>query len=113
MRVSVDMQGAHRKLQSALSGGQEVLDSEVIKASNQYVPMDQGYLRDSALQNSQIGSGVIVWSTPYAARLYYNPHYNFSGDSNPNAQGLWFEAARAANFNHWLSILKSHVGRQM
>lgn len=34
----------------------------------------------------------IIFDTPYARRLYWNPQFNFRTDKNPNAQGLWMHA---------------------
>ena len=65
-----------------------------------------GALINSSLIASQIGSGILMWDMPYARRLYYNPQYNFSTDRNPNAQGLWFEAAKAERISEWVAIMK-------
>lgn len=34
----------------------------------------------------------IIFDTPYARRLYWNPQYNFRKDKNINAQGKWMQA---------------------
>lgn len=34
----------------------------------------------------------IVFSTPYARRLYWHPEYNFRQDKNTNAQGKWMQS---------------------
>jgi hypothetical protein len=90
------------RVPAAFEYGQYVLDETVIKDSNYYAPEDRGDLQDSALMHSDIGNGEVVWRTPYSRRLYYNPHYNFSTDKNPNAQGLWFEVAKSQNRKDWL-----------
>lgn len=90
-----------------LKQAQFILDTQIIKDSNYFIPMDTGMLRDSALSASAIGEGRVVWNTPYARRLYYNPKYNFSKDKNPNARGLWFEAAKHAHLNQWLQMAKN------
>lgn len=33
----------------------------------------------------------IIFDTPYARRLYWNPEYNFRTDKNINAQGKWMQ----------------------
>lgn len=93
-----------KKVGSALNAGQFKLDEMVLADSNYYIPKDNGYLEVSGITHSNIGKGEIAWQEPYARRLYYNPHYNFSKDKNPNAQGLWFEAAKAKNLKKWLEI---------
>lgn len=58
------------------------------------VPKDTGELERSGFVDlSEITQGVarIVFSTPYARRLYWHPEYNFRQDKNPNARGKWME----------------------
>ena len=93
----------------AMKFGQFVLDQQVIKDGNYFVPMDQHFLEKSAILNSKVGEGRIVWQTKYARRLYYNPQYNFSKDVNSNARGLWFEAAKSMYKNEWLTATELAV----
>ena len=65
--------------------------------SNYYAPMDTGDLKRSSILHSDLDNGIIRWVTPYARRLFYNPQYNFSKDSNPFARGLWAEVAKEEN----------------
>lgn len=110
-RISVE--DIEEKVKKALKKGQFILDSQVIKDSNFYAPEDIGMLQGSALTSSDIGKGKIVWNTPYARRLYYNPQYNFSTDKNPNAGGLWFETAKAAHKAEWLEITKATIRNEL
>jgi len=58
------------------------------------VPKDTGELeRSGFVDTSEILQGVvsIVFSTPYARRLYWHPEYNFRQDKNRNARGKWME----------------------
>lgn len=108
MRVTVTFdKNLKKKLEGFTVKGQEVLDSEVLKSSNVYVPMDEGELMRSSLRHTEFGTGKIVWDMPYARKLYYNPQYNFSKDTNPQAQGLWFEAAKAADKDKWIAIINN------
>lgn len=92
---------------------QYILDNQIIKDSNFYAPEDQGTLHNSGITASSVGEGRVVWNTPYSRRLYYNPQYNFSKDKNPNAQGLWFEAAKSAHKKEWLHIVKEAVKQNL
>lgn len=91
---------------TALQAAQFALDNEVMKNSNYYIPKDTGNLEASALTYSRLGEGHVGWNTPYARKLYYNPSINFSKDKNPNAQALWFEAAKARRTQDWLEKTK-------
>ena len=65
------------------------------KIDAQEIPMNEGTLQnvytdvdDSAAKNGEVQ---IVSQGPYAARLYYNPQYNFNQEFNTNAKGEWWE----------------------
>src|SRR5690625_4383021 len=100
--VKVNMGKIATKVPSALEYGQFVIDEAVLKDSNYYIPADQWFLRDSGIYHSKIGEGELYWKTPYARRLYYNPHFNFSTDRKPNASGLWFERSKAEKQKEWI-----------
>lgn len=72
--------------------------------SNYYIPKDQGDLERSSITWSVFDEGHLEWRTPYARRLFYNPQYNFSKDTNPNASGLWAEKAKQENKDKYRSI---------
>lgn len=67
---------------------QQFIDSESLKMCDPYIPKDTGMLIDSGTMNSQIGSGKIIWSTPYARRWYYKPaHFQDA----PQRGNYWFD----------------------
>jgi hypothetical protein len=99
-----DLENLEPKMKSAVKFGQRVLDTQVLKDSNFFIPMDQHFLERSGIMHSKLGEGKIIWQTVYSRRLYYNPQYNFAKDKNPNAQGLWFEAAKALYKDRWLKM---------
>lgn len=101
VRVRIETKQIKPKVKKAVEQARRVVDSQVLKDSNRYAPMDTGNLINSSLRASQIGQGRLVWDTPYARRLYYNPQYNFSKDKNPNAGGLWFERAKSRHQRDW------------
>ena len=58
------------------------------------VPKDTSMLEDSAfVDKSELMNSIarIVFDTPYARRLYWQPEYNFRHDKNPNAKGKWMD----------------------
>lgn len=110
-RMRSQLDGILPKMTGAFDAGQKVLDQEVVKGGNYYIPRDTGNLEGSGIRATIIGSGRVAWETPYARRLYYNPQYNFSKDSNPNAQGLWFEAAKARFLSQWIQLSQEAIRR--
>lgn len=65
------------------------------KIDAQEIPMNEGTLQNvlTDINDSAAKNGVvqIVSEGPYAARLYYNPQYNFNQEFNTNAKGEWWE----------------------
>lgn len=74
-----------------LQGGlvQQVIDSDVLKFCDPYVPFDTGMLKDSGISSTVIGSGTVIYDTPYARRQYYK-------NRGTGMRGrLWFERMKA------------------
>ena len=65
------------------------------KIDAQEIQMNEGTLQNvlTDVNDSAARSGLvqIVSEGPYAARLYYNPQYNFNQEFNKNAKGEWWE----------------------
>lgn len=108
-KTRVQMPDLDKKVSGAMAHGQKILDSQALKDSNYFIPADTWNLRDSSLIHTKVGSGLLVWNTPYASALYWNPQYNFSEDKNPNASGLWFEEAKAKYLDDWLKQAQKAV----
>ena len=73
----------------------------------QVVPRDTSDLQKSAFvdtTNSKTGTVELVYSTPYARRMYYHPEYNFQTTRNPNAQGKWCEPWLTGANKDWANI---------
>ncbi len=104
VNVQVDTHQIESKVMEATQKAQFALDEQVLKDSNYYIPKDTAELERSGVRFSRPGEGHVEWNTPYSRRLYWNPQYSFSKDVNPNAQGLWFEAAKAAHISDWKRI---------
>ena len=129
MTIDFNVAKIASKIKSHIGTLQPILDMQVMKDSNYYAPMDTGNLQASAitgtyfehptkaltmpiLQSGQMsvtaGKGKVVWNTPYAKKMYYGVGYNFSKDSNPNAQAKWFEKAKATKIGNWRKIINAH-----
>jgi hypothetical protein len=107
INVKINQNQIGNKVANGLDRAQFALDEQVLKDSNFYIPEREAYLKDSGVTHSRIGEGLIAWQTPYARRLYYNPQFNFSKDKNPNAQGLWFEAAKVRYKGEWERVAQA------
>lgn len=67
---------------------QQFIDSEVLRRCQPYVPMDTGELIRSGIRETRIGSGEVVYRTPYARRWYYR---NAQFQGAPKRGNYWFE----------------------
>lgn len=102
---------------------QKVVDAAVIRECQPYLPFDEGVLAASANTATEIGSGEVIYDTPYARYQYYGevygPNYpitengeivgwfsppekfptgrklRYSTERNPLAGSHWFERAMA------------------
>lgn len=70
---------------------QKVVDAAVIRESTPYVPYDEGILAGSANTATEIGSGEVVYDTPYARYLWYGEVYgpNIPIVENGEIVGYW------------------------
>ena len=101
--IKADLEATTRQVQAPL-------DALILQDSNFFCPIKTGTLQKSAIINSRIGSGELVWRTPYARRQYYEyskPPYQ----PNPNACGKWFEAAKARWFEKWVRFVNERIKR--
>lgn len=94
---------------AAVEKAQVALDEQVLKDSNYFIPKDTGQLEDSSIIASRIGEGELIWDTKYARRVYYGVDINFHRDMNPNAQALWFEAAKSRFLSAWVRAAGQEV----
>lgn len=89
------------------SGGrvQKALDNVILQSCDPYIPFDTGAMRNSGITNTVIGSGRIVWKTPYVRRQYYE---------NKGGNGLrgsrWFERAKADCLLGWAHVAAKESG---
>lgn len=110
---------------------QKAVDAAVIRECFPYLPFDEGVLAGSANTATEIGSGEVVYDTPYARYLYYGEVYGpnipitengvitgyysppekfptgekleYSTEKNPMAGSHWFDRAMA---DHSDDVLK-------
>mgnify|MGYP005756908825 FL=1 len=67
---------------------QKYVDSEVLRLSSPYVPFKTGNLDRSGTRGTNIGSGEVIYSAPYAVKQYHTVTFR-SYDAQRG--GLWFE----------------------
>ena len=106
----------HRKYSEA----QKVVDSEILRLCEPYIPLQTSMLVKSGILGTKIGSGLVQWIAPYARFQYYGKvmvgiesrsAYAMRGEKkeviNKNLVyhgggvrgSFWFERAKEANKN--------------
>lgn len=116
VRIDVQMtlrtQGLSDRVLAALVRGETKAAERGMTHAVELSPMDIGTLIGAhsvvPAENAEEGAAVVV-DTPYAARLHEHPEYNFSTDSNPNAQGKWVETAMVENRKELGDIIRKEV----
>jgi len=71
---------------------QQFIDNEVLRKNDPYVPKDNGDLIKSGDTHTKPGSGVVVYSTPYARKQYYIPMEHKEG----KRCAYWFEVMKSS-----------------
>ena len=96
------------------SGGnvQKVIDSEVLRRCDPYVPFRTGALKKSGILGTKIGSGEVVWNAVYANRNYYtNAGRGKQGTASGGLRGkFWFERMKADHLPDIIKTAKEAAG---
>lgn len=101
-KTVVDLSKLKRRFsKNALVGKQAAFAKHVAFEMRDYVPEDQGTLRDSEPLSSDYENGVIEWNTPYARRVHDMPQSSIRKTKNPNARSHWPEEAKKERAGAW------------
>lgn len=101
-RLEMDKAKVMNRFEHRYEAAQKWMDNEVLRTTEPYVPFRTGMLARSGPGHTQLGSGEVVYETPYARRMYYG-RYNFNKSAHPQATAQWFEKSKAVNKKAWLS----------
>lgn len=100
------------EIMQRLVDGENLAAERGMALSVERSPWDQGTLAGAhsveRATDAEEGAAIVV-DTPYAARLHEHPEYDFSTDSNPNAQGKWVENAMLENKGELGDIIRKEV----
>lgn len=91
---------------SAQRKRQEEYAMRVAFVMRKYVPRDENTLRASESLNSRYGDGLLIWSTPYAARQYSIP----MSHSTAGTCDHWDEACRRNDMPDLIKYAESLYG---
>lgn len=91
---------------------QKIVDSEVLRRCDPYVPFNTGYLKKSGITGTKIGKGEVVYNAVYAHTNYYaNAGKGKEGTSKGGMRGkFWFERMKADHLEDILKVAKEKSG---
>lgn len=92
VKVKLDLGKIKRLSAAQATAGKMVAEQMVHEmVTEQRMPFDEGTLQNVQTSVKEELTGIkIIHDTPYAARLYFNPDYNFDKTININAGGEWW-----------------------
>ena len=91
---------------------QKIVDSEVLRRSDKYVPFASGVLKKSGILGTKIGKGEVVYNAVYAHKNYYeNQGKGKQGTAKGGLRGkYWFERMKADHLDDILKTAKEKSG---
>lgn len=127
-----------KRIDENLREAQKLLNLQIVKDSEQFVPFSQGALRSSVEYPEGLYGGEISYNTPYAHYLYegtvYGPNIpikdaegNITGWRSPpnkyptqrklkyHTPGTgpqWFEEAKRRHKQEWIKLVKETAGKK-
>lgn len=97
VRIEVELSGAKGKMsQDRVRRGRYALANQMLSDMNQYVPMDEGILRQSA--TIDIDGTAVNYNVPYANRLFKYYLYNYT---TPGTGPRWDNKAKGIHMKDW------------
>lgn len=99
-----------RKWQARYTDAQSYVDSEVLRLSEPYTPLQTGMLVKSGTLGTDIGSGVVQWIAPYA-RLQYYASRKPGSETGPLRGPHWFERMKQTYRDQIITGARRIAGR--
>lgn len=97
-------QSAARRRRSNYNRIQVYIDNTVARNMDAYVPFRTGILKKSVILGSRMGSGELVYITPYAHKQYYR-----AGRIRRKRGPKWFHRMWAARKDHIIREVKNYA----
>ena len=100
VKIIIDENSIKAKIDNTWESGREMLCSQILKDCNLYCKEQTGMLIMSSYIHSRLKEGLLIWSTPYAARQYYAIQTAYH-NVNANAAWRWCELAKTLHLADW------------
>lgn len=96
--------------QARYSSAQKFVDSEVLRLSEPFIPLQTGMLIHSGILGTDVGSGLVMWIAPYAKAQYYRPR-RIGSETGPLRGPFWFERMKDTHGSRIISGARRIAGR--
>ena len=120
MQIDVQFDGGEllRRFEERGKTAQVWLDSEILRSTEPFVPMDQGDLIGSGVRGTVPGSGLIVYNSPYAHYHYVGlvrvgrapkkltdrkMQYSQLHQAGQERGSAWFDCSKKVNLAAWIA----------
>lgn len=97
------------KWQSRYSAAQRFVDSEILRLSEPFTPLQTGMLVKSGTLGTDVGSGLVQWIAPYAKAQYYSPRKPGS-ETGPMRGPYWFARMKAVHVRQIITGARRFAG---
>lgn len=101
VKIDINFNLLAEKIRSRGAQAQIELSRQALADCNRLCRVNTGRLRASSAA-SRLADGELVWSAPYARRVYYTGVPQTA--VNPNASLMWAHKAAAANREKWRKL---------
>ncbi|WP_221936799.1 minor capsid protein [Alkalicoccobacillus porphyridii] len=104
--MQVRFNGVKNKFNSqALNKGRTAAANQMLADMNRFVPKDDNILRTTG--HATTNGKDVLWNTPYAARLFYMPMYNYT---TPGTGPRWDLKAKGMFMSDWIKAYTKGAG---
>ena len=97
VHINIDPAACGARVQTAWKNGLAKLSEEILADCNEYCKVDQNTLIMSSLSHSRPAEGILIWSTVYARRQYWEIKTSYT----PGRTWKWCETAKRKHFRDW------------
>ncbi|MCG5104448.1 minor capsid protein [Oceanobacillus alkalisoli] len=106
VEVNVNLSGVYKKMENQnVDRGRYAVANQALADMNQFVPMDEGILRQTATIDID-GTG-INYNTPYANRMFKYYMYNYT---TPGTGPRWDNKAKGMFMSDWINAFLKGAG---
>ena len=102
--------GAGGNWQGKYSNAQKFVDSEILRLSEPYTPLQTGMLVMSGTLGTDVGSGTVSWIVPYAKSQYYGGRKEGASETGKLRGRYWFERMKEVRGSEIIAGAKKIAG---